>query len=174
MCRKANFLSRTTSKAFVGLLHLKHRECRNVEFLTKTMDQSLSKNAIFSTFLIRSFYSLERHERLSLGLFDVKNREWIFCLLERLTSRPSCLACSLAKSGKICIFSGGLVHGFGQKFAIFAFSVFQIKQGNQKDVSVKGQSLDKQSKFRSTLFLRVLIQRDGNLALAFVADVTQV
>ena len=48
-------------RLFVGLLDLKNRKWKKFKFLTKTMDYPLaSKNENFATFLMRSFYSLER------------------------------------------------------------------------------------------------------------------
>ena len=60
----------------------KKQRREKIQIFDQNMDLPLSKNANFSTFLIRHLYCLERfifylerYERLFVGLLDLKNRK---------------------------------------------------------------------------------------------------
>ena len=78
----------------------------------------------YSMVLVKNLYCLHV---LVLSKISKKRRLLAFCV----ENKPlSTMKTSIYKSGKICIFPKGLVHGFGQKFELSSF--FGFKQNRPK------------------------------------------
>ena len=72
LSRKASFLTRTSWKTFLGFILHNTKRSKNFQFLTKTMDEPLWKNANFVVFLNRCFRCSERL------VFYIKRRKSFF------------------------------------------------------------------------------------------------
>ena len=157
---KPSSICRTVPNTFIWHVLTKKKEFEKLQFLTKTTDYALSKNANFASFSNRCFYSLQRLfnlSRTSLNTFDClflnKKNEWQrLQIWEKPWSNPFGKMQTFRLFSNRCFYRLKSLFLYVERHQTLSFATFSLKK-SEKNYSFWKKPMDYPFKNMQILWL---------------------